>query len=138
VRHPLESVKQEMSAAVKAVCEEEARSSGMEITWIPYPNNLAAAMSSELKDLLVHACKQLGYSYNEMSSGAGHDTLNMAKLGKVGMLFIPCKDGRSHCPEESASFEDMEKGINVLKACLYELAYKDVLSLGQKDVAVSE
>lgn len=134
LRHPIEAVKQEMAAAVKAVCEEEAHPSGMEITWVPYPNNLATDMTPELKDVLEDACKRLDYPYVRMSSGAGHDTLNMAKLGKVGMLFIPCRNGRSHCPEEYASMEDIGRGVEVLKACLYKLAYEDVLGLCNKNI----
>jgi allantoate deiminase len=131
LRHPVESIKQEMVAAVRAVCEEEAIPSGVAIEWEPFPNNLAANMSPKLKDLLKGACRKLGYAYNKMPSGAGHDTLNMAKLGEVGMLFIPCKGGRSHCPEEYAAMEDIQKGVEVLKQCLYQLAYEDVLKLEQ-------
>jgi allantoate deiminase len=129
LRHPVESIKQEMVAAVKKVCEEEAASGGMEIDWVPFPNNLATDMTPELKELLEDACRHLGYPYTKMPSGAGHDTLNMAKLGKVGMLFIPCKGGCSHCPEEYASMEDIFRGVAVLKRCLYQLAYEDVLGL---------
>ena len=103
----------------------------MAIDWEPFPNNLAANMSPKLKDLLEGACRKLGYAYNKMPSGAGHDTLNMAKLGEVGMLFIPCEGGRSHCPEEYAAMEDIQKGVEVLKQCLYQLAYEDVLKLEQ-------
>lgn len=133
LRHPVESIKREMAEAVRAVCEEEAAPSAMEVEWEPFPNNLPADMSPELKNLLEAACQELGYSYNKMSSGAGHDALNMAKLGKVGMLFIPCRGGRSHCPEEYASMEDIVKGTEVLKRCLYQLAYEDVLGLGKSE-----
>lgn len=131
LRHSDESIKQEMAAAVKEVCEAEAAPSGMEITWIPYPNNLPAAMTPELKMLLTNACEELGYQYINMPSGAGHDTLNMAKLGKVGMLFIPCKGGRSHCPEEYASIEDINKGVQIMELALYKLAYEDCLGLAK-------
>lgn len=131
LRHSVESIKREMADAVKAVCEEEALPSGMKITWTPYPNNLATEMTPELKELIEKACQELDYPYNHMPSGAGHDTLNMVKLGKVGMLFIPCKAGRSHCPEEFASMEDICKGVDVMEYCLYKLAYEDVLSLAR-------
>ena len=131
LRHPIEAVKQEMAAAVRAVCEEESRPSGEALSWDAYPNNLSTSMTPELKELLENACRQLGYPYNKMPSGAGHDTLNMAKLGKVGMLFVPCQGGRSHCPAEYASLTDMYKGVEVLKSCLYQLAYEDVLGLCQ-------
>ena len=129
LRHSVERVKQEMAVAVKSICEEEALPSGLEITWVPFPNNLATRMSPELKALLEEACQKLGYPHNTMPSGAGHDTLNMVKLGNVGMLFIPCKAGRSHCPEEYASMEDIIKGVEVMKYCLYKLAYEDIWGL---------
>ena len=86
-------------------------------------------MDQKLMNMLESACDELGYSKKVMSSGAGHDAMNMAKLGKVGMLFIPCRGGRSHCPEEYASPEDMEKGVDVLERCLYHLLYEDALNL---------
>lgn len=131
LRHSVESIKQEMAASVKEICEAEAAPSGMKITWTPYPNNLPAAMTPELKTLLAEVCQELNYPYNNMPSGAGHDTLNMAKLGKVGMLFIPCRGGRSHCPEEHASIEDIYKGVMVMERCLYKLAYEDCLDLAK-------
>ena len=131
LRHPIESVKQEMAAAVKAVCEEESCFGREGITWTPFPNNLVTGMDPALSGLLENTCKRLGYPCRRMSSGAGHDTMDMAKPGKVGMMFIPCKGGRSHCPEESASMEDISKGVEVLKAGLYKLAYEDVLHLDE-------
>lgn len=132
IRHPNEEVKKEMIQTVKSICEEEARPGGKDIKWTPYPNNTATPMSEELQTLLEDACKESGHEYLRMLSGAGHDTLNMAKLCKVGMLFIPCKDGLSHSPEEYATIEDMEKSVAVLEKCLYKLAYEDALGLAAK------
>jgi acetylornithine deacetylase/succinyl-diaminopimelate desuccinylase-like protein len=38
------------------------------------------------------------------------------------MIFIPCKDGISHAPEEMIRWEDLEKGANVLLRTLARLA----------------
>lgn len=132
LRHPNEEIKQEMVKAVKAVCEEEARPSGKPITWVPFPNNIAIAMDQQLKSMIVDSCNELGYPYITMPSGAGHDTLNMVKLGKVAMFFIPCEGGRSHCPEEHVKFDDIIKGVELMKKCIYHLAYEDCLGLGAK------
>ena len=114
-----------MADAVKAVCEEEARPSGLEMVWAEYPNNLAIDMEPRFKAIIEESCRELGYDYMHMPSGAGHDTLNMVKLGPVAMIFIPCRGGRSHCPEEYASPEEIQRGVDVMERCLYKLAYED-------------
>ena len=57
----------------------------------------------------------------DLASGAGHDTVQMAHLGPVGMLFVPSAGGRSHCPEEWTSPEQLEAGASALLATLLEL-----------------
>jgi N-carbamoyl-L-amino-acid hydrolase len=49
-----------------------------------------------------------------MDSGAGHDTAQLSRVVPAGMIFIPCKDGLSHCPEEYAEVSDISKGTAVL------------------------
>ena len=124
LRHPCEEIKQEMIRTVRAICEEEAAPGGRPVGWTAFPDNPATAMDPELKKRLSDACGALGLPCLAMPSGAGHDAMNMAFLGPVGMLFIPCRGGRSHCPQEYASFEDMRRGVDVLKETLYHLAWE--------------
>jgi len=63
---------------------------------------------------LETATRQLGVKSRRMVSGAGHDTAWISKTAPAAMIFIPCKDGRSHCPEESATPEDICVGAAVL------------------------
>jgi N-carbamoyl-L-amino-acid hydrolase len=49
-----------------------------------------------------------------MPSGAGHDAQDMARLGPVGMIFIPSVGGISHSPREFSRPEDIVNGANVL------------------------
>jgi N-carbamoyl-L-amino-acid hydrolase len=58
--------------------------------------------------------KQLGLSTRVMPSGAGHDAQEIAKIGPVGMIFIPSIGGISHSPKEFSRPEDIENGANVL------------------------
>lgn len=71
-------------------------------------------ISNEIKQLLTDACSSITDKVIELPSGAGHDANQMSLLGPVGMIFIPCKDGRSHCPEEWAEKEDLYLGTKVL------------------------
>jgi N-carbamoyl-L-amino-acid hydrolase len=49
-----------------------------------------------------------------MPSGAGHDAQDMARIGPVGMIFIPSIGGISHSPKEFSRPQDIENGANVL------------------------
>lgn len=49
-----------------------------------------------------------------LPSGAGHDAMAVASLCPVGMLFVRCKGGISHTPEESITEEDAETAVAVL------------------------
>jgi acetylornithine deacetylase/succinyl-diaminopimelate desuccinylase-like protein len=46
----------------------------------------------------------------------------MARVCPAGMIFVPCKNGRSHCPEEYTHPSDIAAGIAVLANALIELA----------------
>jgi len=49
-----------------------------------------------------------------LPSGAGHDAQMMAKLGPMGMIFVPSVDGISHSPRELTTWPDCANGANVL------------------------
>jgi ureidoglycolate amidohydrolase len=57
-----------------------------------------------------------------MVSRAYHDSLYMARICPTGMIFIPCRDGVSHRPDEYASPEAIAQGVQVLAFTLARLA----------------
>jgi N-carbamoyl-L-amino-acid hydrolase len=57
-----------------------------------------------------------------MVSRAYHDSLFMSLVCPVAMIFIPCRDGISHRPEEYASPEAIAGGVEVLARTLGQLA----------------
>lgn len=65
-------------------------------------------------DIMEESCKKRGFSFRRMPSGAGHDALAIGQSIDTVMLFVPSKDGRSHCPAEYTPYEDFSKGISVL------------------------
>jgi N-carbamoyl-L-amino-acid hydrolase len=56
-----------------------------------------------------------------LPSGAGHDAVYMAPTGPIGMIFIPCLNGRSHCPEEWIEPAQLLDGTRVLYQTVLEL-----------------
>jgi beta-ureidopropionase / N-carbamoyl-L-amino-acid hydrolase len=65
-------------------------------------------------DVAGRAAASLRLKSLALPSGAGHDAAHMARLGPMGMIFIPSRDGRSHCPEEWTDLEQVGQGIAVL------------------------
>jgi ureidoglycolate amidohydrolase len=58
----------------------------------------------------------------KMVSRAYHDSLFISRIAPVAMLFIPCRNGYSHRPDEYASPEDIARGVLVLAETLAALA----------------
>jgi acetylornithine deacetylase/succinyl-diaminopimelate desuccinylase-like protein len=70
------------------------------------------------------ACRTLGLENVPMVSRAYHDSLFMAAIAPTGMIFVPCKEGISHRPEEYSEPEAIARGVEVLALTLKELAEK--------------
>jgi N-carbamoyl-L-amino-acid hydrolase len=73
-----------------------------------------ALTDKSFQELIDSTAKNLGLSTKVMPSGAGHDAQEIARLGPVGMIFIPSIGGISHSPKEFSRPEDIENGANVL------------------------
>ena len=81
-----------------------------------------AASSPEIIAALKAACNTEKAAYLEMTSRAYHDSLFMARIAPVAMLFIPCRGGVSHRPDEFAKPEDIALGVQVLSRTLAALS----------------
>ncbi|GAA0991674.1 M20 family metallo-hydrolase [Subtercola frigoramans] len=74
-----------------------------------------------VQDLIAGTSDSLGYSWRAMPSGAGHDAAHIATVTPTGMIFVPSRGGRSHCPEEFTELADIGIGVHALAATLLEL-----------------
>jgi N-carbamoyl-L-amino-acid hydrolase len=72
-------------------------------------------------DAVKAASDRLGYASMRLPSGAGHDAVYMAPTGPIGMIFVPCLNGRSHCPEEWLEPPQLLDGARVLYQTVMEL-----------------
>jgi len=103
---------------VKEACEREGVRWELEHYWrVPYtpfdPGVVAA---------VERAAKATGARYRRIRSGAGHDAQYMAAIAPAGMVFVPSRDGRSHCEEEFTPMDDIEHGANTLLGAALDLA----------------
>jgi N-carbamoyl-L-amino-acid hydrolase len=76
----------------------------------------------EVVDAIEAAVRSLGCGYRRILSGAGHDAQYMAAICPTGMIFVPSRDGRSHCEEEFTPMDDIEHGANTLLLAASTLA----------------
>jgi N-carbamoyl-L-amino-acid hydrolase len=83
--------------------------------------NIPAPTDPHIRSLIAATARELGLSIRHLPSGAGHDAQDMARLGPVGMIFIPSVGGISHSPREFSHPEDIANGANVLLHTLLKL-----------------
>ena len=81
-----------------------------------------ATCDSNVVAALAESCERRGLRYERMISRAYHDSLFMSRIAPSAMLFIPCRGGVSHRPDEYASPEAIAQGTLVLAETLARLA----------------
>ena len=81
-----------------------------------------ALCSPHIVEILNEVCQRNSIPAKQMVSRAYHDSLFIAHIAPIAMIFIPCRDGVSHRPDEYASPADIALGARVLAATLSKLA----------------
>jgi N-carbamoyl-L-amino-acid hydrolase len=81
-----------------------------------------ADCAPEVRGALAESCREHGFPFLEMVSRAYHDSLFMSRIAPTGMVFIPCRNGYSHRPDEYAAPEDIARGALVLAEALAKLS----------------
>lgn len=107
-----------LDRAVKDVAASEGVGYELEHYWRVPPT----PFHPEVVAAVERAAKSLGCGYRPILSGAGHDAQYMATICPTGMIFVPSKNGRSHCEEEFTPMDDTERGANTLLLAALELA----------------
>jgi ureidoglycolate amidohydrolase len=105
-------------SALKTVSAKRQVSIRPELLNADAPADCALDVRAALSD----SCRQHGLPFLEMVSRAYHDSLFISRIAPTGMLFIPCRHGYSHRPDEYASPEDIARGVLVLAETLATLA----------------
>ncbi|KAK9724403.1 hypothetical protein RND81_05G069900 [Saponaria officinalis] len=111
-------VKKIHQSAVEIAKKRNVKLSGFEIVNQDPP----AAADEKIIKSMEAASRDLNLDYKLMVSRAYHDSLFMARISPMGMIFIPCYKGYSHKPEEYAAIKDIENGVKVLALTLAKLS----------------
>ena len=113
-----DAVLQEISQA----CRNVAAKRNLRISSTTLNADAPAMCDPGVVAALETACQVEGIGYRRMVSRAYHDSLFMSRIAPAAMLFIPCKGGVSHRPDEYAAPQDLLNGTRVLARTLAALA----------------
>jgi allantoate deiminase len=118
IRSPIDAERLKAVEDIKATIAAVAARRGVIQRLTPGHQAPAAHCDEKLSDLLAAAAESCGMAAPRMPSGAGHDAMAFDKIIPFAMLFVRCRGGVSHNPDEFASPADIDSATRVLSAFL--------------------
>jgi allantoate deiminase len=118
VRHQEDSVRNEASSWLAQRAARLATDRRLGFAWETLQVTEAKKCDSNLSRRLLGAVETVTGSARQLPSGAGHDAAILALLFPVAMLFVRCRDGLSHHPDEFVSLKDIRAALEVTVALL--------------------
>src|SRR5437667_1065409 len=107
---------------IAETCNQVATRRGVPIRIEQLNADPPAQCATAVVDVLIQACDACCFRYTRLTSHAYHDSLFISRIAPTAMLFIPCRSGFSHRPDEYASPEAIGQGTLVLAEALASLA----------------
>lgn len=108
-------VLQTLLDALRAACDRAADRARVRLAaFTILSDSHPVACDPALAARIAAAADGLGLAHCAMVSGAGHDAAFVARLAPAAMIFVPCRDGRSHDPAEWCAPDDAARGARVL------------------------
>ena len=113
-----DSVLAKIEAAAQAICNRRKIGCELELLNADPP----ARCDPKIVNVLSDVCAAHNLRSEPMISRAYHDSLFMSRIVPTGMIFVPCRAGVSHRPDEYSSPEAIARGASVLASALARLA----------------
>jgi ureidoglycolate amidohydrolase len=107
---------------IAAACDEIAARRRVTTRIEPLNADPPARCAPEIVNAIASACEARALTHERMISRAYHDSLFMSRIAPTGMIFIPCRGGVSHRPDEFASPDAIANGAAVLADTLATLS----------------
>lgn len=108
----------DLAARFEGQTRDVAARRSLQLSYHALSDTEPVPVPQEVQRLLMQTCETLGLRAHPMPSGAGHDTNHLAALAPAGMVFIPSRGGRSHCPEEWSELDAIARGALVMGQAL--------------------
>lgn len=122
VRHPQDRKRLAACARLQAIAQREASKRGVRMRWKIIQQTLSVHCDRALTDRMSRAVARHQSRSLSLPSGAGHDAAAFFDLCPVTMLFVRCKGGISHHPDESVKRADVAVALDVLTDFVLSLA----------------
>jgi len=127
LRHQSDDIRLTSGEALEKRAREIATRRGLVVEWKQLQSTPSVPCDAQLVEWLGEAVAADGLPVLHLASGAGHDAAIMATLTASAMLFLRCKGGISHSPEESVSLADVARATGVLARFLELVAERYVV-----------
>jgi hydantoinase/carbamoylase family amidase len=121
IRGPDDDAFQGVAREIAAFAEEAARRRGMRAEYRQRQTLPATPLDPRIVGALESAAEATGEPFTTMHSGAAHDTMCVASRVPSAMVFVPCKDGISHHPDEDADPGDAALAAEIILAAIESL-----------------
>jgi allantoate deiminase len=114
VRHPRDAARRHADANLEAFARRVAFDRALHLEWHVAQETASVHCDRELTERLRAAVAACALPDVRLASGAGHDAVIMADVLPIGMLFVRCRGGISHHPDESVRVDDVAATLDVL------------------------
>jgi allantoate deiminase len=114
IRHPQDGPRQEACHLLRQALEKIGQKRLVKPSWYAIQDTASVPCSPELTALLREAALKHQPEVIALASGAGHDAAIMARITPAAMLFVRCREGISHHPDESVRPDDIGVALEVL------------------------
>lgn len=121
VRHQSDATRRRAIAALGKLAQKIAQRRGLKLRWQRTQDNAAVGCSPALTRQLEQSVRAVQGKSATLVSGAGHDAVIVSSLTQVAMLFVRCRGGLSHHPDEYVAPRDLGVALRVIVDFLQNL-----------------
>lgn len=114
----------DITAKIREALERETKAMGGSFEMENKLTITPVKLSEEMLQIMENDCIEKNYSYKRLASGAGHDSLEIGQVIPTVMLFVPSKEGRSHCPVEYTAYSEFAKASVIMTNLAQKLLEK--------------
>ena len=128
LRHEQDLIREQAFHEIKTMIKELSDSRNVGMRFASVEHTPAVPMDRTLNRCLIGAISDTGFACKPLVSGAGHDAMIMAKMVPSCMLFVRCRGGISHHPDEFVSLDDIRVALEVMAKALIKIGQQVLTS----------